>query len=147
MTADEIRDAFGWNSVMKTGQSGYPDTDKVEVARLAIMAMGELAAQLAEAKERKGDISKMKLDAKFYGEIRKVKDDSIVPEDEYVVFLAKDNAFFKVLPEYRAHCWAMGCDAEQLDAVDRMIKRAEHWRAQHPERLKNPDAAGEKLLG
>lgn len=34
-----------------------------------------------------------KLDAKFYGEIRKVKDGAVVPEDEYVVFLAKDTAF------------------------------------------------------
>jgi len=35
----------------------------------------------------------MKLDAKFFGEIFKAKDHSRVPDDEYAVFLAKDNAF------------------------------------------------------
>jgi hypothetical protein len=59
----------------------------------------------------------MKLDAKFYGEIRKVKDDSIVPDDEYVVFLAKDNAFAEILPIYRDRCITMGCDDEQIAAV------------------------------
>lgn len=89
----------------------------------------------------------MKLDAKFYGEIRKVKDDSLVPDDEYVVFLAKDNAFAEALLVYRAKCAQLGADSEQLDAVDRMIARCQAWRAAHPERLKVPDAAGEKLLG
>lgn len=89
----------------------------------------------------------MKLDAKFEGEIRKVKDGAIVPDDEYVVFLAKDNAFAAVLPDYRMYCIQMGCDAEQVAAVDRMILRLEKWRRDHPERLKNPDAAGERLLG
>lgn len=87
----------------------------------------------------------MKLDAKFYGEIRKVKDDSIVPEDEYVVFLAKDNAFAAVLPLYRAQCERFGCDAEHMASVDKMIDRLAHWRAANPSRLKNPDAKGEKL--
>jgi hypothetical protein len=89
----------------------------------------------------------MKLDAKFYGELRKVKDDSIVPDDEYVVFLAKDNAFAALLPFYYAKCIELGCDAEQVDAVERMIDRLQEWRAANPDRLKNPDAAGEKLLG
>lgn len=89
----------------------------------------------------------MKLDAKFEGEIRKVKDGSIVPDDEYVVFLAKDNAFAAAIYEYRHICIKMGCDDAQLAAVDRMILRLEKWRREHPERLKNPDAAGERLLG
>jgi len=89
----------------------------------------------------------MKLDAKFYGEIRKVKDDSIVLDDEYVVFLAKDNAFAAILPDYRRLCEALHCDDEQLAAVDRLIQRVETWRASHFERLKRPDAKGEKLLG
>lgn len=88
----------------------------------------------------------MKLDAKFYGEIRKVKDDSVVPDDEYVVFLAKDNAFAIMLVMYYHLCIALSCDKEQIDAVAAMIDRLNAWRAAHPERLKNPDAAGEKLL-
>lgn len=89
----------------------------------------------------------MKLDAKFYGDIRKVKDDSIVPEDEYVVFLAKDNAFAAILPLYRDKCIELGCDIEQIAAVQRMWERVEMWRARNKPRLKNPDAAGEKLIG
>lgn len=89
----------------------------------------------------------MKLDAKFYGEIRKVKDDSIVFDDEYVVFLAKDDAFAAVLPVYREACVNLGADQEQIAAVDRMIERLDRWRKAHPTRLKVPDAKGEKLLG
>lgn len=89
----------------------------------------------------------MKLDAKFYGEIRKVKDDSVVPDDEYVVFLAKDNAFARILPDYRDMCVRMGADSEQVSAVDRMIERLNAWRGANPERLKVPDAKDEKLLG
>jgi len=89
----------------------------------------------------------VKLNAKFYGEIKKVKDDSRVPDDEYVVFLAKDNAFAAILPAYRDKCIELGCDAEQIAALDRMLLRLDNWRALHPKRLKNPDAHDEKLLG
>lgn len=88
----------------------------------------------------------MKLDAKFYGEIRKAKDGTIVPEDEYVVFLAKDNAFAAVLPQYLAKCRELGSDAQQISAVERLIKRVKTWRTANPKKLKNPDAAGEKLI-
>lgn len=88
----------------------------------------------------------MKMDAKFYGEIRKVKNDTLVPDDEYIVFLVKDNAFAEVLPIYLEKCIALGCDTEHIQAIQRMIQRMQAWRAAHPERLKNPDAAGEKLL-
>lgn len=88
----------------------------------------------------------VKMDAKFYGEIRKAKDDSIVPDDEYIVFLVKDNAVPAMLQFYRRQCEQLKCDAEQLTAVDRMIGRALAWRREHPDRIKNADAAGEHLL-
>ena len=88
----------------------------------------------------------MKLDAKFEGEIRKVKDGSLVPEDQYVVFLAKDNCFADVLPIYLAKCIKAGCDDEHVDAVLRMIRRVCDWRTKNPELLKYPDAKGERLL-
>lgn len=87
-----------------------------------------------------------KLDAKFYGEIRKAKDGSIVPDDEYVVFLAKDNAFAAVLPFYHLKCIELNCDDEQIRAVGRMVDRVQAWRAANPGRLKDPDAKGERLL-
>ena len=89
----------------------------------------------------------MKLDAKFYGDIRKVKDDSLLPEDEYVVFLAKDNAFPATVAFYRQECERLGADAEHLASVERMIERLTKWRADNPHRLKVPDAKGEKLAG
>lgn len=88
----------------------------------------------------------LKMDAKFYGEIRKVKDDSIVPDDEYIVFLVKDNAFARAIYKYREECITLGADREQIDSVSRMIRRIEDWRAAHPDRLKVPDAKGERLL-
>jgi hypothetical protein len=88
-----------------------------------------------------------KLDAKFYGEIRKVKDDSIVPDDEYIVFLAKDNCVPAMLDYYYHRCSIEGADKEQLEAVIRMIDRVRAWRLVNAHRCKVPDAAGEKLLG
>lgn len=69
-----------------------------------------------------------KLDAKFSGVIFKIKDGTIVPDDEYVIFLVKDTAFFNTLPTYRAECVKLGADREQISAVDRMVKRAGIWR-------------------
>jgi len=88
-----------------------------------------------------------KLDAKFSGVIFKVKDGSIVPDDEYVVFLAKDTAFYETLPTYLERCRRHNADAEQISAVERMIDRLQMWRNENPDRLKVPDAKGEKLLG
>lgn len=88
-----------------------------------------------------------KLDAKFSGIIFKVKDGSIVPDDEYVVFLAKDTAFANVLPLYRKECVSLGSDQEQIASVDRMTERLRVWRECNQSRLKAPDANGEKLLG
>lgn len=88
----------------------------------------------------------VKMDKKFKGTILKVKDGSIVADDQYVVFLVKDDAFAAVLPAYRDECARLGADEEQLAAVDALVGRVDVWRAAHPELCKVPDAAGEKLL-
>ena len=98
----------------------------------------------------------MKLDKKFYvsgagGDIipctvRKAKDGSVVPDNEWVVFLAKDNAFAAVLPVYYTICEALGADEEHLAAVSKLIQSVNFWRSENPERCKVPDAKGEKLL-
>jgi len=88
-----------------------------------------------------------KLDAKFSGVIFKIKDGTIVPDDEYVVFLVKDTAFANTLPAYREECVKLGADQEQIAAVDRLIQRARRWRMANPSRLKVPDAKGERLVG
>jgi len=89
----------------------------------------------------------MKMDAKFSGVIFKIKDGTIVTDDEYVVFLVKDTAFANTMPEYRKECVRLGADQEQIAAVDRMILRMKDWRKANPDRLKVPDAKGEKLVG
>jgi len=97
-----------------------------------------------------------KLDKKFEGLITKVKDKpstgtmgSIVPDDQWVVFLAKDNAFAGedgALYYYRDRCSFLGADDEQMEAVESLIDRVEAWREKHPDLLKVPDAKGERLL-
>jgi L-rhamnose mutarotase len=87
-----------------------------------------------------------KLDAKFYGQIRKAKDDTVVPEDQYMVFLAKDNAFPATLVFYYYECQRLGADAEHLAAVERTVNRLQKWREENADLLKVPDAHGEKLL-
>lgn len=90
----------------------------------------------------------MKLDAKFYveGHLRKVKDDSIVPDDEFVVFLAKDNCLVALLALYEQMLSDRLADHRQIDAVRRMRGRVIAWRQAHPEACKVPDIeVGEKL--
>lgn len=88
-----------------------------------------------------------KLDAKFSGVIFKVKDGTIVPDDQYMVFLTKDRAFLPTLKFYRAECERIGADEEHLAAVDRTIERAVIWRLHNAEKMKVPDAKGERLVG
>lgn len=88
-----------------------------------------------------------KLDGKFYGVIHKAKNDAVVPVTEWVVFLAHDDAFFDVLPLYRERCIQLGADAEQVAAVDRLMKRVLEWRTLNPDRCKVPGAKGERMTG
>ena len=87
-----------------------------------------------------------KLDQKFYGAIYKAKDDSRVPDDQWIIFLAKDDAFVLTMPTYLENCIKIGCDEEQIAAVRRLIHNIDEVRARHPELNKKPDAAGEYLL-
>lgn len=81
------------------------------------------------------------LDGKFRGTVFRHADQTVVPSDEWVVFLASDNAFPATLRFYRMKCAEIGAEQEQLDAVDRLIARVDAWRAAHPEKIKLPDAA------
>lgn len=87
-----------------------------------------------------------KLDEKFYGTVIKAKDDSIVDGSEYMVFLAKDNAFAATLPLYLEKCIELGADEDQIEAVIRTIAKVDKWREANPDRCKVPDAKGERLL-
>ena len=98
-------------------------------------------------KQMERKVKTAKLDAKFSGVIFKVKDGSIVPDDEYMVFLAKDQAFLPTLKFYREQCVKLRADEEHIEAVDRTIDRLITWRENNQHRLKVPDAKGEKLVG
>jgi hypothetical protein len=92
-------------------------------------------------------ITPVKLDAKFYGAIYKAKDNSSVSDDQYMVFLAKDNAFPATLAFYLEECVRLGADAEHIESVMRTQRRLNEWREANPDLCKVPDARGEKLLG
>lgn len=87
-----------------------------------------------------------KLDKKFSGDIFKAKDGSIVPDDQWICFLAKDNAFFLALPAYLDACMTLGADPVQCRMVEELIERVTKWREANPELCKTPDAAGEVVL-
>lgn len=87
-----------------------------------------------------------KFDQKSYGQVRKAKDDSVIPEETWMLFVLKDDAFPATLRFYRAECARLGADPEQIAAVDRAIARMDKWRKAHPELCKVPDAAGERLI-
>jgi len=89
-----------------------------------------------------------KLDRKFQGTLTKVKDGSVVPDDQWIVFLAKDAALLTALYAYLAECKRLGADNAQIASVRRLIADVEIWQEVHPELVKVPDiASGEKLLG
>lgn len=89
----------------------------------------------------------MKLDSKFTGVVVKAKNCTIVPDDQYVVFLAKDNAFAATLPVYYKQCRMLGADERQLASVLRLIERVDAWRAANPDQCKVPDVMrDEKML-
>lgn len=98
----------------------------------------------------------MKLDKKFYVSgaggniippvIRKVKNDEAVPDDEWVLFMPKDDAFAMTLPTYLENCRKLGADEVQLDMVKNLIDNVSAWRLANPERCKVPDAKDEKVL-
>lgn len=80
-----------------------------------------------------------KLDLKFHGLVLKNKDESVVPEDQWMVFLAKDDAVPAMLDTYLAECIRLGAAQPQIDAVRELILRVHEWRALNPTLLKTPD--------
>jgi hypothetical protein len=147
----EFRKRITYGSVRLTVQARDGTTLSCDVSRISELSSvfeGLLLAVVEYDGRRDRELppDMVKLDAKFTGVITKVKDGSVVPDDEWMVFLAKDNAFPAALAYYRARCVGLGCDTEQIEAIDRGIDRVNVWRANNPRRCKTPDAKGEKLL-
>jgi hypothetical protein len=89
---------------------------------------------------------KTKLDSKFHGIIVKNKDHTIVPQDQWVCFLAKDDAFPATLRFYRKECERIGAASAQLTAVDDLIARLDAWRAEYPDACKTPDVLPGEII-
>ncbi len=87
-----------------------------------------------------------KLDGKFHGIIAKNKDGSIVGQDEWIVFLAKDNALLPTLRFYREECIRIGADASQVNACTELIERVEAWRDFNLTACKVPDVEPGELI-
>lgn len=105
----------------------------------------DLPAQPKPQPERKCPMQK--LDRKFTGIITKHKDGSIVPQDEYMVFLAKDDVFPATLQFYRDECRHIGAEPAQLEAIDEAIKRVDAWRAANPDKCHVADVKHGELSG
>lgn len=81
----------------------------------------------------------MKLDGKFHGVVVKNKDGSVVPQDQWMVFLAKDNAVPATLAFYQKECERLGAAPEQIHAIGEMRARVAQWRKEHADLCKVPD--------
>jgi ferredoxin len=81
----------------------------------------------------------VKLDGKFHGVIVKNKDNTTVPQDQWIVFLAKDNALPATLSFYYDQCRDLGASMEQLEAVADLMNRVADWRKANPGQCKVPD--------
>lgn len=81
----------------------------------------------------------MKMDGKFHGIVVKNKDQSVVPQDQWIVFLAKDDAVPATLNFYLRECERLGADESQLMAVRELIDRVRRWRFGRPDLCKVPD--------
>jgi hypothetical protein len=80
-----------------------------------------------------------KLDGKFYGVIVKNKNGALVPPDQWIVFLAKDNALPATLAFYEAECLRQGAEPAQVEAVGELRRRVDAWRTVNSRMCKTPD--------
>lgn len=79
------------------------------------------------------------LDRKVIGVLHKTKNGEYISPDEYVVFLAKDNAFPPTLAFYIEECKRIGADERQIASAVDLLERVNKWRLAHKDRLKVPD--------
>lgn len=80
-----------------------------------------------------------KLDGKFYGRIFREKDNTEVPPDQFIVFLARDRALIPTLEFYRTKCEELGCEWPQLAAINDLLCRVEAWQYSHLSEMKLAD--------
>lgn len=84
------------------------------------------------------DFSKLKIDQKYHGKVFK-KDGTPIPEDEWIVFRAKDLCFIPALDTYIDECAARGCTDKHLKGLVELRKKVLEFQRDNPERCKIPD--------
>jgi hypothetical protein len=87
-----------------------------------------------------------KMDLKFSGIITKNKDNTVVPQDQWIVFLVKDDAFPATLKFYYDECLRLGAGRYQLEAIQELIIKVRTWRRNHSELCKVPDVEDGELI-
>jgi len=63
----------------------------------------------------------------------------VVPEDEWIVFRAKDTAVPMMLEFYRQACKDLGCNNNHIRSIEDLINRVDNFQDKHPERCRVPD--------
>jgi len=139
-----VHEALNSLSVVQLNLEQVRDNDSSTVKNLGALLHTFEGLKQAEAGAMK--LKKPKLDAKFFGHIYKAKDCSEVPDDEYVVFLAKDDAFLPTLQFYHEECERLGAGPRQLAAIDAMIVRLKQWREANPTLCKVPGIEEDERL-
>ena len=88
-----------------------------------------------------------KLDLKYAGIIFKGNDvTSQIPQDEWVVFRAKDNALVDTLKFYLGKCQTLECEDEHIQGILDLLGRVRTWRQANPDKCKNPDTYVDELI-
>lgn len=81
----------------------------------------------------------MKIDQKYKGRITKRSDGTIVPEDEWIVFRAKDLALPAAMSAYIRKCEQLGCNKDFIQEFIKLKGRVVRFQISNPERCKIPD--------
>lgn len=87
-----------------------------------------------------------KLDRKFKGAIYANKDGRKIPDDQWIILLAKDDAVPATLQFYRDKCKLLGVEESHITAVSDLINRVEKWREQNVDLCRLPDTDPDELI-
>jgi hypothetical protein len=71
---------------------------------------------------------------KYHGIIAKTSTGQIIPPDDYLIFMKKDDAVPAMLTTYYEKCNELGCDDDHLEWVADQVYNLRHWREQNADR-------------
>lgn len=80
-----------------------------------------------------------RLDGKYIAEIRKADTGELIPNDEWILFRAKDLALPATLLAYYDECRRRGSPVSHLQAIMALYERTNDWQMAHPDLCKVPD--------